>query len=132
MKKVEDLRNIPKDCSVYYKGKHTECASYGVPTARFVTRNGYVEFSPCWDSSEETIKHVQWFLREVREWEYGISYEDLCRYVKGKCDYYINVVNFDDNIYCVTEQVILLRRTALYGAVFLMENYVFSPTLCGK
>lgn len=103
MKKVEDLKNIPKDCSVYYQGKHTVCSSYGVPTARFITENGYVEFSPFWNSSEETIKHVQWFLREVREWGNGISYEDLRNCVQHNGRFYINVLNFDDNIYCVTE-----------------------------
>lgn len=103
MKKVEDLKNIPKDCSVYYQGEHTVCASYGIPAARFKTRNGYVEFSPFWDSSEETIKHVQWFLREVREWGGGISYEALCRYVQHESTCSINIINFDGNIYCVTE-----------------------------
>lgn len=131
MKKVESLKNIPENCRVYHQGEHTVCATCGIPTARFVTRGGYVEFSPFWDSSEETIKHVLWFLREVREWR-DVSYESLCKFVQHKGFYFINVVNFDDNIYCVTEQVILLRRTAPYGAVFLMENYVFSPTLCGK
>ena len=103
MKKVESLKNIPEDCTVYYQGNHTVCASYGVPTARFITKNGYVEFSPFWDSSEEVIKHVQWFLREVREWRDGISYEYLCKYVQHKGGCYINVVNFDGTIYCVTE-----------------------------
>ena len=93
------------------------CYSYGTPVARFwLNRDGtggYIEFGKDWNYSPTTIRHVQWFLTEIRKWSQDgelidVSKKSLLAYTKPyRIDgvrYRIPVINLygeEDSIYCV-------------------------------
>ena len=105
-----------KNYVVVKKGMHCYCYSCGVPVARFRIRpdgtGGYIEFGKDWCYSPTTIRHVQWFLTEVRKWVDGfgrpvcVSAKKLRAYVVSGSgeDAYIPVIDLDsidNSIYCV-------------------------------
>jgi len=90
-----------KNYVVYKEGEYTVCQSCGVQVARFKTRNGYITFSPKWNYSPTTIRHVQWFLKEVRHWYVDCDTKHLRMYVNGQGGCYVPIVDFIEDVYCV-------------------------------
>lgn len=88
-----------KNYRVYEIGDYIYCYSYGVPVARYRDNAGkYIEFGNKWDYSSTTIRHVQWFLKEIRQWEADISLEKLREYVSHHGRYYLDVVDFSHDL----------------------------------
>lgn len=100
-------------------GRYCYCYSYGTPVARFQVNydgtGGYIEFGKDWNYSPTTVRHVKWFLTEVRKWKQDgelidVSKKSLLAYTRN-CDsrldgvrYRIPVINLygeEDSIYCV-------------------------------
>lgn len=73
------------------------CVSYGTRVARFRNNSGqYIEFGELWDYSQTTIRHVKWFLKEIRHWHEDVSLKSLRSYVNRTSAWtFINVVDFN-------------------------------------
>ena len=78
-------------------GDYIYCESYGHRVARFVNHGGkYIEFGELWDYSQTTIRHVKWFLKEIRRWQEDVSLKSLRSYVTRSNPWtFINVVDFN-------------------------------------
>lgn len=90
-----------KNYVVVKTDRYTICKSYGTEVARFSSR-GFIEFSPLWDYSPTTIRHVQWFLKEIRKWGADVSIKNLRRYVDRSHPHtFVPIVDFIDDVYRV-------------------------------